>query len=166
MRAEEKNMEERSSGYTGCAEFLADERAASGNTERFPRRSICYHFMYRLFSDVYWRVFLSECTEYGSDRIQLHAIENIEWIVRSYISTGKEERYGGRFFGKCIDQNYKNGIGHLSDCTVFPDSTDRRDLRNRMCDLGRRGIWILLPDGDEEFRRCDRGSVWIFPAGM
>lgn len=34
------------------------------------------------------------------------------------------------------------------------------------CDLGRRGIWILLPDGDEEFRRCDRGSVWIFPAGM
>ena len=55
--------------YTGCAEFLADERAASGNTERFPRRSICYHFMYRLFSDVYWRVFLSECTEYGSDRI-------------------------------------------------------------------------------------------------
>ncbi len=59
----------RISGYTGCAEFLADERAASGNTERFPRRSICYHFMYRLFSDVYWRVFLSECTEYGSDRI-------------------------------------------------------------------------------------------------
>ena len=49
---------------------------------------------------------------------------------------------------------------------LFPDSTDRRDLRNRMCDLGRRGIWILLPDGDEEFRRCDRGSVWIFPAGM
>lgn len=47
----------------------ADERASSGNTERFPRRSICYHFMYRLFSDVYWRVFLSECTEYGSDRI-------------------------------------------------------------------------------------------------
>lgn len=70
------------------------------------------------------------------------------------------------FFGKCIDQNYKNSIGHLSDCTVFPDSTDRRDLRNRMCDLGRRGIWILLPDGDEEFRWCDRGSVWIFPAGM
>ena len=53
----------------GCAEFLADERAASGNTERFPRRSICYHFMYHLFSDVYWRVFLPECTEYGSDRI-------------------------------------------------------------------------------------------------
>ena len=63
-------------------------------------------------------------------------------------------------------QARKKGIGHLSDCTVFPDSTDRRDLRNRMCDLGRRGIWILLPDGDEEFRRCDRGSVWIFPAGM
>ena len=37
--------------------------------KEFPRRSICYHFMYRLFSDVYWRVFLSECTEYGSDRI-------------------------------------------------------------------------------------------------
>ena len=30
----------------------------------------------------------------------------------------------------------------------------------------RSSIWILLPDGDEEFRRCDRGSVWIFPAGM
>ena len=64
-----RNSSGRISGYTGCAEFLADERAASGNTERFPRRSICYHFMYRLFSDVYWRVFLSECTEYGSDRI-------------------------------------------------------------------------------------------------
>lgn len=64
-----RNSSGRIPGYTGCAEFLADERAASGNTERFPRRSICYHFMYRLFSDVYWRVFLSECTEYGSDRI-------------------------------------------------------------------------------------------------
>ena len=63
------NSSGRISGYTGCAEFLADERASSGNTERFPRRSICYHFMYHLFSDVYWRVFLSECTEYGSDRI-------------------------------------------------------------------------------------------------
>ncbi len=57
---------------------------------------------------------------------------NIEWTVCSYISTGKEEGYGGRFFfGKCIDQNYKNGIGHLSDCTVFPDSTDRR-----ICGIG------------------------------
>ena len=64
-----RNSSGRISGYTGCSEFLADERAASGNTERFPRRSICYHFMYRLFSDIYWRVFLSECTEYGSDRI-------------------------------------------------------------------------------------------------
>lgn len=64
-----RNSSGRISGYTGCAEFLADERASSGNTERFPRRSICYHFMYHLFSDVYWRVFLSECTEYGSDRI-------------------------------------------------------------------------------------------------
>ena len=27
-------------------------------------------------------------------------------------------------------------------------------------------FWILLPDGDEEFRRCDRGFVWLFPAGM
>ena len=35
------------------------------------------------------------------------------------------------FFGKCIDQNYKNGIGHLSDCTVFPDSTDWR-----ICGIG------------------------------
>ena len=84
----------------------------------------------------------------------------------SVVTFPQARKKGGRFFGKCIDQNYKNGIGHLSDCTVFPDSTDRRDLRNRMCDLGRRGIWILLPDGDEEFRRCDRGSVWIFPAGM
>ena len=49
------------SRYAGCTELLADERTASGNTERFPCRSVCNHFMYSLFSDVYRCVFVSEC---------------------------------------------------------------------------------------------------------
>lgn len=124
-----------------CAEFLADERASSG-----------------ILKDSHCRAFaIISCTVYFLMYIGVYSclsVRSMEVIAYSFmlsrtlsglsvviISTGKEERYGGRFFGKCIDQNYKNGIGHLSDCTVFPDSTDRRDLRNRMCDLGR--AWYL-----------------------
>ena len=64
-----RNSSGRISGYTGCADSWQTKERRLEILKEFPRRSICYHFMYHLFSDVYWRVFLSECTEYGSDRI-------------------------------------------------------------------------------------------------